>query len=430
MEGKKGKKGRGILLYLCTLILLITPISVKGQTFESNPKTTYAKEFIKLSEDETWFLNEVERVLNISGKTINTLESSTDLDIVTSIGLTEKNITGKIPKAIGELTQLRYLLLSKNNLSGELPDELYSLTNLKNLDLSENNFSGSINNSINNLSNLEILLLWGNDFSGAIPENIGELTNLTNLDLAKNNFNSVLPKSIGNLVNLKFCSLSNNELTGKIPEEISNLENLVTLLAWDNLLEGNIPDAFSNLKSLKYLDLSSNMLAGELPESLLNNESVEHISVSNNYLGRSLSETKLNLPAIKSLDLSNNKFTDDVSEDFILIQDGNTIVDLTYNFLSGENIKNINLNSNNLIDDFENQDKLSLSPKFNLEKNRKIYIYDFIVTRNISTNAITREKLKLGEADYKLTISPMDQNIIIGTDENGTYITVNLKCTL
>lgn len=104
------------------------------------PQTNYAKTFIERCEGQTWFIDEIENLLNLKGKSINTIQSKDDFAAIYAIGLADRGISGKIPSAIGELFNLEYLYLGNNNLSGELPDELKLLDKLMELDLSNNHF--------------------------------------------------------------------------------------------------------------------------------------------------------------------------------------------------------------------------------------------------------------------------------------------------
>lgn len=106
-----------------------------------NPQTDYAQEFINKCEGQTWFTDEIENILKLKGKSINTITSRMELASIYAIGLADRKITGKLPAAIGELSQLRYLYLANNNLSGDLPKELSSLVNIIEMDLSGNQFS-------------------------------------------------------------------------------------------------------------------------------------------------------------------------------------------------------------------------------------------------------------------------------------------------
>jgi hypothetical protein len=143
-----------------------------------NPQTPFAESFLRDCDGQYWFMNAVEDILNKQGKSINSLTSKTDLADITAIGLTGQSLTGHIPPAIGNISDLRFLYLAKNNLSGSLPKEIYDLTKLQNLDLSENKFSGELSSKISNWKDIKVLLLWGNNFSGRLPNEIGQLKEL------------------------------------------------------------------------------------------------------------------------------------------------------------------------------------------------------------------------------------------------------------
>ncbi len=58
--------------------------------------------------------------------------------------LSENQLSGEIPPELGNLSNLRGLLLSNNQLSGEIPPELGNLSNLAELHLSRNQLTGRI----------------------------------------------------------------------------------------------------------------------------------------------------------------------------------------------------------------------------------------------------------------------------------------------
>ena len=64
---------------------------------------------------------------------------------VVSLYLSERNLTGELPRELGSLTTLEELGINyNNNLTGEIPRELGNLTNLEGLSLSDNNLIGAI----------------------------------------------------------------------------------------------------------------------------------------------------------------------------------------------------------------------------------------------------------------------------------------------
>ena len=119
----------------------ITSNPIMEKIYTQNPQTAYAEEFISKCEGQAWFMDEIEILLNLKGKSINTINSQKDFATIYAIGLANRGISGKIPTAIGELYQLKYLYLANNDLSGELPSEFNLLEQLLEKDLSGNHFS-------------------------------------------------------------------------------------------------------------------------------------------------------------------------------------------------------------------------------------------------------------------------------------------------
>ena len=101
--------------------------------------------------------------------------------------LEENNLNGKIPAAIGSLTQLQNLYLYNNLLSGALPSEIGNLTQLQRLFLYDNLLSGLIPQELGKLKKLEYLYLASNNWSGDLPRSISDLE-ISNNDLSSLRF--------------------------------------------------------------------------------------------------------------------------------------------------------------------------------------------------------------------------------------------------
>lgn len=129
-------------------------------------------------------------------------------------------------------------------------DEFLSMTvlNLECLNLTK------LPKEIGNFTNLKQLYLYDNNFK-TIPSVIVKLQNLTHLLLGKNRLKK-LPKVIKNLKNLTYLSIENNYLR-EIPKEIGNLTNLNQLFLNGNKLQ-NLPEEITNLKNLNKLYLYDN----------------------------------------------------------------------------------------------------------------------------------------------------------------------------
>ena len=72
---------------------------------------------------------------------------------VTELHLHENELSGRIPREVGDLSSLRQLLLHRNRLTGNMPSELGRLSNLEELVLTSNQLTGQIPAELVNLSN-------------------------------------------------------------------------------------------------------------------------------------------------------------------------------------------------------------------------------------------------------------------------------------
>ena len=69
-----------------------------------------------------------------------------------------------------------------NNLTGTIPRELGNLKSVYFLSMDRNQLTGTIPTVLGNLSNLEKLNLGGNKLSGSIPRELGNLINLKDIE--------------------------------------------------------------------------------------------------------------------------------------------------------------------------------------------------------------------------------------------------------
>ncbi|KAL2238677.1 UNVERIFIED_CONTAM: putative kinase-like protein TMKL1 [Sesamum indicum] len=171
-----------------------------------------------------------------------------------SLQLPSANLSGALPREIGELTNLQSLYLSVNSLSGAIPLELGYSTSLSDIDLSNNLLEGSLPPSIWNLCDRLISLrLHGNSISGSLPE-------------------PALPDAT--CKNLQFLDLGQNKFTGNFPDFIVGFHGLKQLDLGDNMFSGLIPPTITELK-LEKLNLSHNNFTGVLPNFGASNFGVE-----------------------------------------------------------------------------------------------------------------------------------------------------------
>src|SRR6478672_1372648 len=96
-------------------------------------------------------------------------------DKVVGIDLSNNNLTGELPKEIGNLTSLQSLNLFRNNISGNLPASIGNLKFLKTMNLAFNKLTGPIPAAVGNMVGLQSLELYMNRISGTLPSEIGNL---------------------------------------------------------------------------------------------------------------------------------------------------------------------------------------------------------------------------------------------------------------
>ncbi|XP_022716261.1 probable leucine-rich repeat receptor-like protein kinase At5g63930 [Durio zibethinus] len=114
------------------------------------------------------------------------LEYSSTLRLVTSMDLSDNNLSGEIPAEITNLFGLRSLNLSTNGLTGRIPETIGNMGTLESLDFSFNQLSGAIPPSISNLTFLSYFHVAYNNLSGKIPLST-QLQSFDALNFAGNN---------------------------------------------------------------------------------------------------------------------------------------------------------------------------------------------------------------------------------------------------
>ena len=181
-------------------------------------------------EDISLFDNKIER---FSKKAVEGITSVVRLDL-------RGNRLKNLPDNIGELKNLKYLLLDRNNIS-ELPISIVKLKNLIELNIFKNKLA-RLPENIHQLKNLEQLDLKSNTLQD-LPENISRLPNLRVLVLDSNKLKT-LPESFGNFNKLENLFLSRNRLK-KLPIfhmktlKLCNVDN-------NNFTDKNIPEIVKN----------------------------------------------------------------------------------------------------------------------------------------------------------------------------------------
>lgn len=226
---------------------------------------------------------------------------------VNALTISNANISGQIPAAVGDLPYLENLEFRKlTNLTGEIPQAIAKLTNLKQLWLSYTNLTGPVPSFLSKLTNLTFIDLSFNDLTGSIPSSLSKLPNLYSINLSRNKISGKIPDSFGEFgPTLQYITLKKNYLSGSIPKSLGNLK-VQELDFSRNNFSGDLSFIFGPNKTIttadfsrnnfkfnltpvvfpvmQHLDLSHNQIYGSLPESLTKIVSYGTLNVSYNQL--------------------------------------------------------------------------------------------------------------------------------------------------
>lgn len=169
----------------------------------------------------------------LESPTVSTWYGVTVNNGVTKLDLFFNKLTGTIPSALGDLSNLRFLDFSYNwdQLTGSIPAALGNLSNLREVYLDNNQLTGSIPAELGNMSNLQVLWLYNNQLTGHLPAELGNLSYLWHLFLDDNPLTGRIPLSFVNLTNLDFFYASGTELCEPKTPEFVAWKSTVTF--WD-----------------------------------------------------------------------------------------------------------------------------------------------------------------------------------------------------
>lgn len=295
---------------------------------------------------------------------------------VSYLGLSrDGNLTGTVPMAAFDLSQLHFLVLAfgaqdggpgiygtvpttpftrlpklqafslmGNTLTGTIPDELFDLP-IEQLFLSHNRLTGRLSPRIGRLNQtlvklgLEVnqldhhgvglpeelyactkltgLTLYSNNFGGTISDRIGDLRNLNLLSLMSTGVSGTVPEGLWDTegVPLEYSEiyLANNNLTGTISPRAGLVPRLWKLEMAVNHFHGTIPDTMWNATNLVDLQLWANRLTGTLSDHVRRLQNLEDMELATNQLHGTLPDGLFHLSRLQTLILGNNAFSGTVS---------------------------------------------------------------------------------------------------------------------
>ena len=221
-------------------------------------------------------------------------------DRVTRLELASSGLNGRIPPALGRLSQLVSLDLSRNRLTGPVPPELQELEKLILLRVSGNDPdrrtnknrpdavrrlfcrpSSGIASDLQSdcallLTSRDVLagdarLNWSEDIPIEFWQGVtvgGAPKRVAALELPRAGLNGRLFAELGELGGLVALNLSHNRLAGPIPPGLGGLEHLVSLRLEGNRLTGPVPPELEGRDNLRFLRLAGNDLHRPFPPAL------------------------------------------------------------------------------------------------------------------------------------------------------------------
>lgn len=302
---------------------------------------------------------------------------------ISSLILTDNNLSGAISADIQDLAKIRWIGFSFNEIT--LPEEIQYLKTLKSLGI-----SGTSHNTIPayvcNIPNLTGLSVDFNDLH-QLPDEIGNLTTLTSFSAEYNSLSS-LPSTFSGMSTLANLSLTGN-LFYQFPTQIVD-QPITNLYMEDNRLT-SLPPAIGDIDELEFLFLNGNQIQ-MLPDEIGNLENLSELYISHNALS-SLPATFFNLPLLNFLDLGHNQFT--AIPDEIGILPALWVLNIEYNQL--KNLPESLVSAQYLQRLFVNNNLLESLPDLNQHANPS----DMMI--NVASNKLDFEDLETfynGEDNY------------------------------
>ncbi|CAB9512083.1 expressed unknown protein [Seminavis robusta] len=187
---------------------------------------------------------------------------------LTSLDLSDNQLTGSLSSELGLLTSLKRLCMSNTQMSHLIPSELGLLTSLGDLELPGNRLTGRIPSELGLLTSLNTLKLEWNQLSGPLPSEVGKLTALKWFNSGYNELSGLIPSELGLMTSLEATLLAGNRLFGPISSELGLLTTVYMLHLADNQLSGAVPSEIGEMTALNWLELNQNQLTSQMPSEL------------------------------------------------------------------------------------------------------------------------------------------------------------------
>ena len=192
-----------------------------------------------------------------------------DLTELTELRINSNKLVGDIPDAVYSLAKLEKLYFQNDNLTGSISGKIAQLTELTELYVDRNaNMTGGIPKEIGNLKKLMRLNISQSGIGGEIPAELGQCESLIQFMAFKTNLSGNLP-DIWDMPVLQTVMLHTNPgLTGPLPASLGKMKSLAngtapSIQIYDCNLTGTIPDSFAGLpEKTKQVHVQGNKMSG------------------------------------------------------------------------------------------------------------------------------------------------------------------------
>jgi hypothetical protein len=193
-----------------------------------------------------------------------------DLTEMTNFRIIGCQLTGAIPEEVYNMTKLVSFYLTKNTPTWTLSSKIARMTDLKDLYIDQNeNLTGTLPKELGQLKKLVNINVSQTHVSGSIPAEMSGCTALANLMAYKTQISGI-PDNFDQWPALKLIQLySNPNLTGPLPASVGNCTKLTSVWFYDCNFTGNVPESWANLPSTcTQLRIQDNKLKGVVPAAV------------------------------------------------------------------------------------------------------------------------------------------------------------------
>jgi len=193
-----------------------------------------------------------------------------DLTEMTNFRIIGCQLTGAIPEEVYNMTKLVSFYLTKNTPTWSLSSKIARMTELKDLYIDQNeNLTGTLPKELGQLKKLANINVSQTHVSGAIPAEMSGCTALANLMAYKTQISGI-PDNFDQWPALKLIQLySNPNLTGPLPASVGNCTKLTSVWFYDCNFTGNVPESWANLPATcTQLRIQDNKLKGVVPAAI------------------------------------------------------------------------------------------------------------------------------------------------------------------